>query len=405
LVEGKELYQQIKQFLESTIPEHARRVKLYKNRKESLFANYKINEQIEKIYQPEVSLKSGGYLVIHPTEALIAVDVNSGRARRERNMEETAFRTNLEAVEETARQMRLRDLAGLIVIDLIDMKDKNKIVEVEKKAKEALTADRSRVYMSKISQFGLLEISRERRRPSITEGYTVRCPHCLGSGVVKSLESVAMQMIRELEFELAKQSVPKSITLYVLPEVAAYMLNHKKKDICALEGKFGTCVVFAPDASLDKLKYRFESASGKTRSPADKEAAINEPNAVSKPRIKRKGIGEKYGHSQEVAQETGAPGVSIPESEQNSAAPRFALAVSDNDGNASDQEARPNKKSPRRRRNPDKSLVMSLLEKPEPDSKETEASNVPDAEIAAESDSLQEPSFKPKKGWWKRILK
>ncbi|MDR1031691.1 MAG: ribonuclease E/G [Holosporales bacterium] len=404
LIEGKELYQQIKQFMESTIPEHAKRVKLYKNRKEPLFANYKINEQIERIYQPEVSLKSGGYLVIHSTEALIAVDVNSGRARRERNMEETAFRTNLEAVEETAKQMRLRDLAGLIVIDLIDMKDKNKIGEVEKRAKEALAADRSRVYMSKISQFGLLEISRERRRPSITEGYTVRCPHCLGAGVVKSLESVAMQLIRELELELAKQPTPKSITLHVLPEIAAYVLNNKKKDLCVLEERFGACVAFIPDMSLDILKYRFESASSKPRSSTNKEAETNESNAGSKSRAKRKGNGEKHDRPQNVKQEGDLPSTSVSDAEQSSAAPRFALATPDNKGNTSGQEARP--KPSRRRRNPDKSLVMSLLEKPESDSEESKTLNVPNAEErSAKSDGSPEPSSKSKKGWWKRILK
>ncbi|MDR1366096.1 MAG: ribonuclease E/G [Holosporales bacterium] len=407
LVDGKELYQQIKQFMESTIPEHAKRVKLYKNRKEPLFVNYKIDEQIERIYQSEVPLKSGGYLVIHSTEALIAVDVNSGRARRERNMEETALRTNLEAVEETARQMRLRDLAGLIVIDLIDMKDKSKVGEVEKKAKEALAADRSRVYMSKISQFGLLEISRERRRPSITEGYTVRCPHCLGSGVVKSLDSVAMQLVRELELELSKQPASKGVTLNVLPEIAAYVLNHKKKDICALEEKFGACVVFTSDVSLNTLKYRFESASGKPRSSTDKQVETHESNAGPKSHAKRKGPNDKRNHLQNTKQESSSSDVSIPEGEQSSAAPRFALAVSDSEGKASGQEeARSNKKPSRRRRNPDKSLMMSLLEKPELSSGETEASGTLDAEQKPDkSDGSTKPSSKSKRGWWNRILK
>ena len=181
------------------IPSHARRVQPYRDDRVPLMLRYQAENQIDAIHNPVVTLKSGGYLVLHPTEALVSIDVNSGRATRERHIEETAYRTNLEAAEEVARQLRLRDLAGLIVIDFIDMEESRNNAAVERKLKDALKTDRARIQIGRISTFGLMEMSRQRLRPSILEASTVTCPHCSGAGVVRTSDSAALHVLRAVE--------------------------------------------------------------------------------------------------------------------------------------------------------------------------------------------------------------
>src|SRR6201999_4327406 len=182
-------------------PTHAKRVKAYRDPSIPLFHRFQIDSQIDQIHNPVVQLRSGGYIVINPTEALVSIDVNSGRATRERHIEETAYKTNLEAAEEIARQLRLRDLAGLVVIDFIDMEDNRNNHAVERKLKEALKADRARIQVGRISHFGLLELSRQRLRPSLIEANFRVCAHCTGTGMVRSTESTAVHSLRMLEEE------------------------------------------------------------------------------------------------------------------------------------------------------------------------------------------------------------
>ncbi|HTN41940.1 MAG TPA: ribonuclease E/G, partial [Asticcacaulis sp.] len=198
LVEGEDGYRSAKDFMRMIMPSQAKKIQLYKANT-PLFARYGVEDLISKIYSPVVPLKSGGYLVINQTEALVAVDVNSGRSTRERNIEATALKTNMEAAEEAARQLRLRDLAGLIVIDFIDMDESKNNRAVEKKLKDCLKDDRARVQMGKISAFGLMEISRQRRRSGVLEGTTHVCEHCGGTGRVRSVESSALSALRSLE--------------------------------------------------------------------------------------------------------------------------------------------------------------------------------------------------------------
>jgi len=195
LVQGNDAYNTASDFINMLMPSHAKFVKHYDDQI-PLFLRYGAEKQIENSLDATVQLKSGGYLVIHPTEALVSVDVNSGRSTKERNIERTALRTNMEAAEELARQMRLRDLAGLIVVDFIDMDEHKNNRAVERKMKDVLSQDRARIQTSRISQFGLMEISRQRRRRSLLEGSTTSCPHCSGVGRKRTVESSALAAIR-----------------------------------------------------------------------------------------------------------------------------------------------------------------------------------------------------------------
>jgi len=226
LVQGEDAYKTAHDFINMLMPSHAKFVKQYDD-EIPLYLRYGAEKQIENSLDATVQLKSGGYLVIHPTEALVSVDVNSGRSTKERNIERTALRTNMEAAEELARQMRLRDLAGLIVVDFIDMDEHKNNRAVERKMKDMLSKDRARIQTSRISQFGLMEISRQRRRRSLLEGSTTSCPHCAGVGRKRTIESSALAAIRAVE-EFAVRGKAKRIRLKTSPDVALYLLNEKR---------------------------------------------------------------------------------------------------------------------------------------------------------------------------------
>ena len=223
LVEGDEGYRSAKAYMKFLMPSHAARVKPYRDRT-SLFHRYEVERQLDAMHSPVVQLKSGGYIVIDPTEALVAIDVNSGRSTRERNIEETALKTNVEAAQEIARQLRLRDLAGLIVIDFIDMDEHRNERAVERKFKDAVKADRARTQIGRISGFGLLELSRQRLRPSLQEALSSPCPHCAGSGYMRSTESTVLHVLRGIEDEALKGRAA-SVRVLAPTEVALYLLN------------------------------------------------------------------------------------------------------------------------------------------------------------------------------------
>ena len=232
-VEGESAYKEAKDFVRMLMPSHAKRVQLWKD-PTPIFTKTGVEKQLESIYSPVVHLKSGGYIVINQTEALVAIDVNSGRATRERNIEQTAFKTNCEAADEAARQMRLRDLAGLIVIDFIDMEEQKNDRSVEKRMKENLRYDRARVQMGKISSFGLLELSRQRRRTGVLEGTSHICEHCQGTGRVRSIESAALALLRALDDASIKQK-HHTIEARTATDVALYLLNEKREALAAIE--------------------------------------------------------------------------------------------------------------------------------------------------------------------------
>jgi ribonuclease E len=256
LVDDREVYRRARDFFQAVMPRYQGRVKLYRDKK-PLFAKYQLEEQIEAIYSQKVELKSGGSIVIAPTEALVAIDVNSGRATKEKGIEETAFKTNLEAAQEVARQLRLRDLGGLIVIDFIDMRNLKHIQEIEKAVKQAVKRDKARMQVSRISQFGLLELSRQRLKPTILEGNYLKCPHCEGSGLVKSTISLALQILRRIRTEAAKDTLAG--VKAVLPmDVANYLLNQKRKEIAHLEEEYNLDIHLTGNPAARQNEYEME---------------------------------------------------------------------------------------------------------------------------------------------------
>ncbi|MGA7828417.1 MAG: Rne/Rng family ribonuclease, partial [Geobacteraceae bacterium] len=233
LVDSKDVYKQARAFFKEVMPKYENIVKLHQE-KRPIFAKYQLEEQIDLIYEKKVPLKSGGSIVIDPTEALVSIDVNSGKSTGEKGVEDTAFKTNMEAAEEVARQLRLRDLGGLIVIDFIDMRDRKHKGEVEKALKTALKADKARVSVDKISQFGLLEMSRQRIKQTINEGSYLECPHCGGHGKVKSVEAMALSFLRKVHTAAARGTLAEVRGGLPL-EVAYYLLNRKKRELAQIE--------------------------------------------------------------------------------------------------------------------------------------------------------------------------
>ncbi|MDG5494590.1 ribonuclease E/G [Niveispirillum sp. BGYR6] len=256
-VEGEAGYQVAKDFMRMLMPSHAKKIQLYQDEGIPLFHRFQVEGAIETMFNPIVQLKSGGYIVINQTEALVAIDVNSGRSTKERNIEETAVRTNLEAAEEVARQLRLRDLAGLIVIDFIDMEDPRNNASVEKRLKDCMKADRARIQLGRISAFGLLELSRQRLRPSLQEINFERCPHCQGTGMIRSLESAALAILRAVEEEgIRKRSA--EITVTCASAVTLYILNHKREALADIERRHGLRVYLQADDHLTGTDHRLE---------------------------------------------------------------------------------------------------------------------------------------------------
>jgi ribonuclease E len=257
LVEGEEGYRVAKDFMKAMVPSHAKRVQRYDDTVYPLFFRYQVENQIDAIHNPIVQLRSGGYLVIHSTEALVAIDVNSGRATRERHIEETALKTNLEAADEVARQLKLRDLAGLIVIDFIDMEENRNNSAVEKRFKEALRTDRARIQIGHISAFGLLEMSRQRLRPSLQETSSEPCPACGGAGHVRSTESTALHVMRGIEEEGLRKRAAE-IAVFVPTAVALYILNNKRDGLGAIEQRCDISITVSADDALIPPEYRIE---------------------------------------------------------------------------------------------------------------------------------------------------
>ncbi|HEY1073107.1 Rne/Rng family ribonuclease, partial [Brevundimonas sp.] len=255
-VEGLEGFKEARDFMRVLMPSQAKKIHLYQGSK-PLFAANGIEELLTQIHQPVVPLKSGGYLVINQTEALVAIDVNSGRSTKERNVEATATKTNLEAAVEAARQLRLRDLAGLIVIDFIDMDEGKNNRAVEKALKDALAKDRARIQMGRISGFGLMEISRQRRRLGVIEGATEVCPHCQGAGRIRSAESAALTTLRAVDIEAGRNGAG-SVNLRVSTAVALYILNHKRSYLQRLLEQRGLNVVIQIDDSLAQGEHAIE---------------------------------------------------------------------------------------------------------------------------------------------------
>ena len=253
LVAGEDAYREAKDFMRLLMPSQVRNVVPYRDQ-QPIFAKSGAEAQLDAMFSNHVTLKSGGYLVINQTEALVAIDVNSGRSTREHNIEDTAVRTNLEAADEVARQLRLRDLAGLIVVDFIDMEEGRNNRAVERRMKDALKNDRARIQIGRISHFGLLEMSRQRIRTGVLEGSTVLCPHCMGAGTVRSTSSIALHVLRVLEDHLIRSN-SFNLVVRTRMEVALYILNQKRQHLTDIESRFGVSVTVTADVTLTGTVY------------------------------------------------------------------------------------------------------------------------------------------------------
>ncbi|PHR16402.1 MAG: ribonuclease E/G [Sphingopyxis sp.] len=258
LVEGAGGYTAAKNFMKLLMPSHSKRVKSYAD-PVSLFQRYGVEDQLSAMYSPEVQLKSGGYLVINPTEALVSIDINSGRSTREHGIEATAVKTNMEAAAEIARQLRLRDMAGLVVIDFIDMDRTGNVRKVERAMRDALKNDRARIQVGRISSFGLMEMSRQRLRTGVLEASTKVCPHCEGTGLVRTASSSALSALRLLEEEAAKGKASQ-ISLRTSQEACIYVLNSKRHEIEDIEKRYGVSIEIVPDGESEGARMEIQTS-------------------------------------------------------------------------------------------------------------------------------------------------
>jgi len=274
-VAGEAAHKEAQDFMRMLSPSQAKNVIRF-DEPESLFARYQIERQLNAMFSPYVTLRSGGYLVINQTEALVAIDVNSGKATREFSIEETALQTNLEAAEEIARQVKLRDLAGLIVIDFIDMEERRNNRRVESRLKDSLRHDRARIQIGRISHFGLLEMSRQRLRTGVTEGSTSQCPHCQGTGIVRSTESVALAVLRAVDDHLARDT-RSSLTAVTTADVALYILNNKRAFVTDMEQRYGVSIAVQAGDRMQGANFAIEKAAAPAppQKTSDRPAAVN----------------------------------------------------------------------------------------------------------------------------------
>ena len=299
LVEGEEAYKIARNQMKVLIPSHLKKVQKYEGTN-PIFQHFNVENQMNTIHNPQVTLKSGGYLVINQTEALVAIDVNSGKSTRERNIEETALKTNLEAAEELGRQLRLRDLSGLIVVDFIDMEETRNQHAVERRMKDAMRNDRARIQIGSISHFGLLEMSRQRLRLSINESISNLCPHCEGTGRVRSIDTAALQLLRSIEEEAQKGKMDE-LHITAHRDVVLFILNHKRSAIAEIEARFGFMVILLSDDSLIAPEYKVDrvgwqgqtQAKSQSRQPQQPRHAIIMSNRIQAILIKMRRLKRK----------------------------------------------------------------------------------------------------------------
>ena len=403
LVDGVDAYQTAKKFMRMMMPSHAKRVQRYREAGVPLFHRHQIEGQLDAIHSADVQLKSGGYIVIQATEALVSIDVNSGRSTRERNIEETALGTNVEAAEEIARQLRLRDLAGLVVIDFIDMQETRHLRQVERRLKEAMKSDRARIQIGRISGFGLLELSRQRLRPSLQEASTQTCPHCRGAGFIRSTESMALQVLRALEEEGTRPNLSE-VTVSIPSSVALYVLNNKRAVLSDIENRYGFRITLLGDDSVVSPDMRIErvrapasdadekpaAAEGRDKPAKAEEAAPREEGEKKRSRRRR----SRRKSSPEATAEAVAEETADTDRETG------AAGAGDGDDEGAASERRPSRRRAGRRggrrrsgraskASEEKSEAVSEPDAPTPQSSETDEAST------AEPDPAPEPPAAP----------
>ncbi len=391
LIEGKDAYDEAKAFMKMLMPSHARNVKLYTERM-PLYQRFHVDVQLDAMLSPRVDLPSGGYIIINQTEALVSVDVNSGKSTREHNIEQTALKTNLEAAAEVARQLRLRDLAGLIVIDFIDMEENRNNRAVERELKKRLEHDRARLQVGRISSFGLLEMSRQRLRAGILEGSTRPCPHCEGSGIVRSVESAALRILRACGEEGVRER-SASITVRTNRETAEYILNYKRRQLVEFEDLYGMKTTISVDREL--YGDDFEIDRGEPLSEA-RRRELHESETVS--------LDTAY------LNEDGEEAAEAPEAEVETEAEDLETATEE-DGDKPRRRRRGRRGGRRNRKRRDREQAEASGEDDAPSKANGNASEGDESEHEPElepvgAESSGGPSDKPaegeRKGWWQR---
>ena len=339
LVEGERGYRNAKDFMKMIMPSHAKNVKHYQDGL-PLFARYQVESYLAGMFNPVVQLKSGGYIVIGVTEALVAIDVNSGRATKEGSIEETATKTNLEAAEEVARQLRLRDLAGLIVIDFIDMDERKNNASVEKRMKDRLKTDRARIQVGRISGFGLLEMSRQRLRPGMIEATTQPCSHCHGTGLIRSDDNMALSVLRQIEEEGTRRRT-REVLVKVPVGIANYLMNQKREHVAMIEARYGMAVRIEGDLHLVSPDFTMEKFKTATRNVAEVLAPVVSVDTSLMDQIDEDALAEE--DEDESTEDSGSTGSETENGSENN-------SDSGENGDNGDDEGKPKKRRRRRRR-------------------------------------------------------
>ena len=432
IVAGESGFKNAKNFMKMLIPSHAKKVVEYKDTDMPLFNRYKVEDQITEIGEPNARLKSGGYLVINPTEALVSIDVNSGRATKERHIEGTALNTNLEAADEVARQLRLRDLGGLVVIDFIDMEDRRNNRKVEQRLKEALSGDRARIQIGRISSFGLLEMSRQRMNPSLTEAQYEPCKNCDGKGRVRSADATSVMLLRSLEEEGMKKRAA-ALIVHVSPSVAIYLLNNKREKLAEIEDRYGFTVLIRVDDDATQDGYRIEVSKPSGNQQSNDDSNDNNRNDEQgdggKKRSRRGGRGRRGGRnrnrdrdennqsdqqnnnqgdnaeSAEKSDAQAAPEKSADDAPKKPSRGRGRKVEAKEEAPADNveapvSEAKPEvveeapKKAPAKPKSVKKAEVEPAAEAPKEEPKKDDAPK--------DYETVNEPPKKKKKGWWSR---
>ncbi|MDB5505622.1 MAG: RNAse [Devosia sp.] len=370
LVAGDSAYREAKDFMRMIMPSHIKNVLPY-TEDQAIFAKFNVEPQLDQMFSPQVTLPSGGYIVINPTEALVSIDVNSGRSTREHNIEDTALQTNLEASEEIARQLRLRDLAGLIVIDFIDMVESRSNKAVERKLKDCLKNDRARIQVGRISHFGLMEMSRQRIRFGVVEGSTHKCPLCEGTGLIRSVESVALMVMRHVEDTVLKRT-GQSISVRVPIDVALYILNAKRDTLMALEMKYNLSITLTADSKLQGSQFAIEKG----------EARANQFAAITGEHVKVDSAAIDDSIDEEIIEET----------EDEDEVEVSAVATADAPREGDDEQGRARKRRRRRggRGDRDDRPAAATGTQPQPQRSETVEAVVAEAGDDAEGEAMDD---------------
>ena len=454
VIDGADSYKEAKTYMKLLMPSHARKVKQHAG-DAPLFKEHGVEDKLAAMFNPTVVLPSGGYLVINPTEALVSIDVNSGKSTREQSIEKTALATNLEAAVEVARQARLRDLAGLLVIDFIDMDENRNNRAVERKMKEALKADRARIQVGRISSFGLMEMSRQRMRAGVLEGSSQTCAHCNGSGMVRSVESRALHVLRQIDEDAGKFSEGE-LTVHLPQDVAVYLLNNKRGQLHEIETRTGVSISVEIDSDLNAMEMSItlpDNSESSGRMEGDPSAAVNDENGSKRRRRRRGGRNRRRGQGAENGVDDGDDEAESAAEEGDSDAGQADADASADvaaDGEDGDDEDKPKRRRRRGRRGgrnrrrsqeagadgetegengneeagadsadeeapePQKIIIEVAAEEPEETPEETTeemaedgsaeiSETVSDEEAEAEAEAETDNKGKPRKsGWWRK---